>query len=322
MRLDLMKNKFRGNRRYDIVDKKSYDIVFNNLCESKNTFSILKTPSSTEISIHGAKYGVCFIENSIRQMMKDRDINGGYVTNKVFKDSMIEITKDLFHNISNILSKREIPQIKKTNIYPEDKIDYLKWKDLPINWRMYMMDIDRQYWYTAFLLGYLSEKIFRHYEYDDDHKDICNVTLGRLCSQKEVSFYVDGKPLYVKMNNKNELYTIKSNHFIDGKAPLMHVIYSNIVNQSKNIIGQIAHQFKDQIYGCGIDNIYLPADKGLMHQIGIAVRSLGYNCKFEVVYKHSDNEIRVINDVNQEGDRIWGYPRKMNFFNFPVLNTL
>jgi hypothetical protein len=316
MALDALKKKYRGNRMYDIIDKNSYDIVFNNLCESKNSFSILKTPSSKEISIQGVRYGVCLLDNSIKRMMKDRETNRGYITNKIFRDSLIEITKDLYQNITGILRNNEIIEIKKTNLYPEEKIDFLKWKDIPRNWKMYMMDIDRMYWYTAYLLGYISEKIFKYYEYDDDYKEICNVSLGRLCSTKEVSFYINGKPLY-DSDHKKELYKIRSNYQIDNKFPLFHIIYNNIVVQSKNIICEIANQFKDNIYGCGIDNIYLPPDKDLMHEIGAFVRLLHYNCKFENVYKHSDTDIRVIDDVDADGNCIWGYPRKVNFFNLP-----
>jgi hypothetical protein len=320
MVIDVLKKKFRGSRIYDIVDKNSYDIILENLCESKNSFSILKTPSSKEISIQGVKYGICLLDNAIKQMMSDRELKKGYITNKIFKDSMIEITKDLYQNITRILRTDEIIEIKKTKLYPEEKIDFIKWEVLPRNWRMYMMDIDRMYWYTAYHLGYISEKIFKHYEYDDDYKDICNISLGRLCSNKEVCFYIKGKPIYETIGNEKKLYTIRSNYQIDNKLPLFHLIYNNIVTQSKNIIGKIADHFKDRIYGCGIDNIYLPPDKDLMHDIGEFVRSLGYNCKFETVYKHSDTEIRVIDDIDNDGNCIWGYPRKMNFFNLPSNN--
>jgi len=317
MKLDLSKTKFRGNRRLDIVDKPTYDLAVENLCDCGNSFSVLKTPSTTEISIHGTTYGVCLVDNAIQNIIKNREMNGGFITNNVFRDSMIEITRDIFKNLTRILRTGEITEIKKTRLYPEEKMDYLKWKDLPRNAKMYMMDIDRQYWYSAFILGYISENIFKWYEYDDDYKEVCNVTLGRLCSQKEVSFYINGEPFYETVDHKRVLYKIRSNYYIDNEKPLLHIVYSNIVNSSMNVIDSVSSMYKDQIYGCGRDNIYLPIDKTLMHKIGDAVRSFGYNCKFEVIYKHSDTQIRVIDDIDDDGAPIWGAPREMNFFNLP-----
>lgn len=164
-----------------------------------------------------------------------------------------------------------------------------------INSEIGMMDIDRCYWSTAKILGYLDEKTYQSGMLKHEYKKACNIVIGSLAMPKYV----------MKYDGKGELISSK---FVEAdertKCARRNVI---------NYVGQLSlaayQEFEGSIFMFQTDCFYY--DKKIESQLKSYIEKNGYSVKINAatVSDFIDNKVSSILELSIEGE---DEPKKYN----------
>ena len=256
---------------------------------SIDDFSIFRASGHNEIRFTSSKIG-WYYPNCI---YKPDGLPEEY-----FKKAIRIISADLIKNIKRILLKSSFyTPIQPTNYYPTGFFNAEIWDTIPVSSCFMVIDIDKFWWHTAYKLGFISKNIFDSFYKEDNYKDVCNISLGRLSRNLSKEYFKNGK----------YNYSITCNYFTD--------FYNDIRNYSYNLIDSIANKYRSKIIGKQHDSIYFPKDNNLMCDLIDEINNAGYDCKVDAVIKKENGFYVKFVAISPSGNLVTGNPIIVRLFN-------
>uniref|UniRef100_A0A6M3J7N7 Uncharacterized protein n=1 Tax=viral metagenome TaxID=1070528 RepID=A0A6M3J7N7_9ZZZZ len=103
------------------------------------------------------------------------------------------------------------------------------------------IDLRHAYWRTAYLLGYISKRVYTAFANDKEMKLFRNIALACVIAVKYREYYRDGK-LYFSITESCNQYAI---------------MYKNIRHYIWNMIGDIGRKYPKGVIGYRVDAVYV-----------------------------------------------------------------
>ena len=132
-----------------------------------------------------------------------------------------------------------VPKIKKE--YPVVFTNRLFWESIPADTEFFIIDAKHAYWRIAYLLGYLSENMYKKYAENKDLKQVRNISLAILNSSIKKEYYRHGEKILE----------------VQCDTSLYHQIYDNIRYFSYNLCGKIRNNLDDSCFAYRTDGVFI-----------------------------------------------------------------
>lgn len=150
------------------------------------------------------------------------------------------VKKDFTSHI--IRNKIVIPQVEQ--IYGSSWQNQSKWIDMPKNSKFWYVDVNHCYWRIAYLLGYISERLYKQTLVKDDMKLYRNMALACVVAGKARKYF-RGSEKIMEFHESTDLYVR---------------MYDNIRYTAYNIMGRIAEATRDKCLGYKVDGIMVDSE--------------------------------------------------------------
>lgn len=227
------------------VDKQQYNEIFNAQITNKNDF---------KEHIFGSRKRLYINDVLVATYCPSNTIDLGVLDPKVFHRFLASFNKQFYRQIINNQSLMELTidfDGQSRNKIIEN------WDALPISNYFYSIDIKNAYWQIAHKIGYINDRFYQKYLYNDDFKEAkryCISFLGR--------------------SNKTNYISNKSNYPITCNMDLFNNAYTNIRNMLYNIVNECVEITDNCYLEYNIDGLYvLNTDvkkvKSVLHKHGI-----------------------------------------------------
>lgn len=244
-------------------NKKDIDIHKKNLINKGMTFSIIDKSGNRSIFVD--KKPMIVMTSKSKEIAK-------YFGKKKAGGAIHYIHKDIW---SRLLQERfELKELKAE--YPSQDHNADLFESLPIGTELAYIDINHCYWRVAYLLGYISKRIYDKYKDDAEMKLARNIALSTLASTKKKHSY-----FYGRFNN--------TTHCDSYHLPLM---YKNIRYFTYNTLGEIAVSIPDGCVSYRTDGIIVLNDKQLVNYTQNYFRKKRFTFETEIFKKVGEKEIQ------------------------------
>lgn len=207
----------------------SFLIIKENL--SKKPSFLIHSRGSRKIFIANGKAIACF-----NQTMREEPADDRNKARKIMTETRSSITRYIRKNLGNI------PTIERK--CPVYYMNRQLWDEMPVNTEFFLIDANHCYWRVAFILGYISKRLYLKYCDDPDYKTLRNIALAILNTGIKREYYRHGKKI----------------HDIECNISDYRQVYTNIRHYTYNNCGQVRNSIENQCIAYRVDGAYvLPA---------------------------------------------------------------
>lgn len=133
----------------------------------------------------------------------------------------------------------QVPVIEKK--FPSIFTNRFFWQSIPVNTDFYIIDAKHAYWRIAYLLGYISKKIYNNYAENKELKTVKNIALAILNSTHKKEYFVSGKKI----------------HEIECDNSPYKQAYNNIRYFSYNLCGELRNSLDDSCFAYRTDGVFI-----------------------------------------------------------------
>lgn len=205
----------------------SFFLVKQNL--DKKPSYIIHYRGARRIAISSGKPIAVFNQSQVKENKEQRSL-----ARKIMTETRSSITRYIRKHLD-----QGIPAIeRKAPIY---YLNRQLWSLMPVNSVFYLIDANHCYWRVAFILGYISKKLYLKYCDDPQCKTLRNIALAILNSSIKREYYRKGK----------------KTHEIDCDISQYRQVYTNIRHYTYNNSGMVKNACEDYCIAYRVDGVYL-----------------------------------------------------------------
>jgi hypothetical protein len=208
---------------------KDFEIYKNNLNKRKKSFIIESKRTSKFIVINGKKVARLKSRNTIDTLDKSES------------KKVINLFAVVKKNVNSFLTRNDYHVEPIEKIYSSSFSNRPLFDSMPVGTQFHYVDVKHCYWRIAFLLGYISERLYTRVVANPDLKLWRNMALACIIGSKEVEYYENGE----------------IRHTVQEDNRLHNIVYSNMRHFAWNLFGKLAFEKigKDNCLGYFTDGI-------------------------------------------------------------------
>jgi len=233
------------------LNYKDLDIYKSNLLKRKTSFVIEKKRNEQNILVQGKRIAKFKANNSLSHLQRE---DSKHILNlfATVKKSINKYILDSNYNIQKVDKK-----------YDSTYSNRGLFRELPIGFEFYYVDVKHCYWRIAYLKGYISEYFYLKVLENPDLKIFRNMALSCIIAPKTKEYYEDGK-FICEITEDTEIY---------------NDIYESIRFTAWNIFGSIAFEKigKEKTIGYYTDGIMIFSEDVPKVRTILARNKLQYN---------------------------------------------
>jgi len=210
-------------------NQKDFDLCLDNINTSGKMYMVERKRGRKAMFMNGRMNLYCGNQFSIKlQTDKERQV--------------ITLFGNVKKGFNRFILKNNLTIKEVKPIYSSYFRNYEAFKHLPDNTDFEIIDVNHCYWRIAYLLGYISERIYKNTLKKSDMKLFRNMALSCTIAPKIREYYIDGKKINEIMEDTRMYQTM----------------YKNIRYTSYNIIGDICEKIGEKnCLGYRTDGIFV-----------------------------------------------------------------